>query len=76
MLLAHGPRWLPPAMPTATITQKTAAQRGGEGKVSPEPRQQFLNNFPLFIKSISPLMLAAARQRPLIHRTTNRNRVL
>lgn len=37
VLLAHGPRWLPPAMPSATITPQTAAQRGGEGKVSPEP---------------------------------------
>jgi U2-associated protein SR140 len=37
VLLAHGPRWLPPAMPSATVTPKTAAQRGGEGKVSPQP---------------------------------------
>jgi hypothetical protein len=33
VLLAGGPQWLPPTMPTATLAQQTAAQRGGDSKV-------------------------------------------
>ena len=33
VLLAGGPQWLPPTLPTATLAQQTAAQRGGDSKV-------------------------------------------
>ena len=33
VLLAGGPQWIPPTLPTATLAQQTAAQRGGDSKV-------------------------------------------
>ena len=36
VLLAGGPQWIPPTLPTATLAQQTAAQRGGDSKVRPQ----------------------------------------